>query len=66
MAMQVTEINDTTKRNLAVAEDTRAVVGENAQDTKEILSSTRQYLCSSFRRSMTPCADLYFSFESQA
>lgn len=39
MATQVTEINNATKQNLAVAEDTNATVGHISSDTREILSS---------------------------
>ncbi|KAH7074344.1 hypothetical protein BKA63DRAFT_312072 [Paraphoma chrysanthemicola] len=38
MAMQITEINDVTKHNLAVSENTNTVVGQICGDTKEILS----------------------------
>ncbi|KAH7087293.1 hypothetical protein FB567DRAFT_591977 [Paraphoma chrysanthemicola] len=38
MAMQITEINDVTKQNLAVSENTNTVVGQISGDTKEILS----------------------------
>lgn len=39
MVMQLTEINNMTKRNLAVLENTNAAVGQVSGDTKEILSS---------------------------
>jgi hypothetical protein len=37
--MQITEINNVTKQNLAVSENTNAAVGQISGDTKEILSS---------------------------
>jgi hypothetical protein len=46
IAMQITEINDVTKQNLAVSENTNAAVGQISGDTKEILSS-RISFCSS-------------------
>jgi hypothetical protein len=37
--MQITEINNVTKQNLTVSEDTNAAAGKTSGDTKEILSS---------------------------